>query len=310
MRSCRTSSFWGARRPQGVAVAIGMGLTLILFGLAIFAVPVQAGSLAQAAGPGPQDGQSAQGAQIFQTKCTACHTIGKGKLVGPDLKDVTQRRDAQWIKSFITDPNKMFSNDPTAQQLLKENNNVKMPTLGLSPAEVDALIAYLGGPSPISGGGTVTGTVAAGNALGGGQIFQGTLGLSGGGPACIACHTVGGTGTLGGGALGPDLTHVAQRYGQPGLAAALQTIAFPTMVGPFTNRPLSPTEQADLVAFFVQADQQQVAVPPITPGALTTNTWLVLAIASGGTAALFIVLSLFWPRQRQSISARLRSGGR
>ena len=26
--------------------------------------------------------------QIFKSTCTACHTIGEGKLVGPDLKDV------------------------------------------------------------------------------------------------------------------------------------------------------------------------------------------------------------------------------
>ena len=27
-----------------------------------------------------------QGQQIFQLKCTSCHTIGGGKLVGPDLQ--------------------------------------------------------------------------------------------------------------------------------------------------------------------------------------------------------------------------------
>ncbi|HEX9116346.1 MAG TPA: c-type cytochrome, partial [Anaerolineae bacterium] len=132
----------------------------------------------------------------------------------------------------------------------------------------------------------------------------------GGGPACISCHTVAGTGVLGGGALGPDLTHVAQRYGEAGLAAALKNIAFPTMVGPFANRPLTAQEQADLVAFFKQIDQQQPPVPVIGPGALTVNAWLTFAIGLAGMAVLFLILLFFWPRQRQSVSERLRNQGR
>ena len=34
------------------------------------------------------------GQQTFQSVCVSCHTIGKGKLVGPDLAGVTERRDA------------------------------------------------------------------------------------------------------------------------------------------------------------------------------------------------------------------------
>ena len=128
-----------------------------------------------------------------------------------------------------------------------------------------------------------------------------------GGPACIACHSVDGTGTLGGGSLGPNLTHVAERLGRPGLAAALQTIAFPTMVGPFANRPLTAQEQADLVAFLVQADRAAAPVPVFGARRITAATWHVLALGLAGAAGLFALLLIFWPRQRQSISARLRS---
>ena len=37
------------------------------------------------------------GADIFQQQCAACHTIGGGTLVGPDLQDVTSRRDREWL---------------------------------------------------------------------------------------------------------------------------------------------------------------------------------------------------------------------
>ena len=254
------------------------------------------------------------GETIFKTKCAACHTMGKGKLVGPDLKDVTARRDARWLKSIIADPNKLFAaNDPTAMQLLSEYNNVKMPALGLTDAELDALVAYLGSTSSTAG--SVVAPVAqvtagVGDRASGHRVFTGELALANGGPSCIGCHTVSGIGSLGGGALGPDLTHVAQRYPGSGLAAVLRNVPFPTMVGPFANRPLTPHEEADLVAFLVQTDQGQASVPPFSAGAITLNTWWVLGIGLAGTAALTLLLAVFWPRQRQSISARLRDTNR
>ncbi len=60
------------------------------------------------------------GEQTFKAKCAACHTIGGGKLVGPDLKGVTTQRDAAWLKQFIAEPDKVLaSGDPLATQLLQ-----------------------------------------------------------------------------------------------------------------------------------------------------------------------------------------------
>lgn len=48
-----------------------------------------------------------EGEYIFRQKCSACHTIGEGdKPTGPDLAGVMERRDRQWLTSFITDPGK------------------------------------------------------------------------------------------------------------------------------------------------------------------------------------------------------------
>jgi len=254
------------------------------------------------------------GGTIFQTKCTACHTIGKGKLVGPDLEGVTARQDALWLKNFIVDPDKLFAaKDPKAQQLLSEYNNVKMPALGLSDAEVDALMAFLAqSGSAASSVTTPAGQAAAvvGDPASGRRAFTGELALANGGPSCIGCHSVASIGGLGGGALGPELTHAAQRYPGPGLAAVLGNIAFPTMVGPFTNRPLTPREQADLVEFLGQADQGQASALAVAAGAITLNTWWVLGIGLAGAVALTVLLAIFWPRQRQSASARLRALGK
>lgn len=84
------------------------------------------------------------GKQIFQSRCAACHTIGGGRLVGPDLAGVTSRRNESWLQRQIKEPERLVAeNDPIAIQLLKEANNMPMPSLGLSDAKVVAIIAYL-----------------------------------------------------------------------------------------------------------------------------------------------------------------------
>ncbi len=84
------------------------------------------------------------GQQIFQSKCAACHTIGKGNLVGPDLAGVSSRREEGWLIRQIKEPDRLIAEgDPIAMQLLQESNNVPMVPLGLSDAEVETVIAYL-----------------------------------------------------------------------------------------------------------------------------------------------------------------------
>ena len=92
-----------------------------------------------------QSSQAAQsGEQVFKSLCTSCHTIGKGKLVGPDLAGVTSRREKGWLARQIKEPDSLIAeNDPIAMQLLQEANNVPMVRLGLTDAQVNAVISYL-----------------------------------------------------------------------------------------------------------------------------------------------------------------------
>ena len=107
--------------------------------LHIFLASFPAQSQAAAAPASAREGQ-----KIFVEKCTACHTIGKGKLVGPDLLGVTTRSEESWLKRQIKEPQTMIAEkDPVVMELLKESNNVPMVPLGLTDAEVEAVIAYL-----------------------------------------------------------------------------------------------------------------------------------------------------------------------
>lgn len=93
---------------------------------------------------GPVDETLAsQGAELFQQKaCASCHRIGGGRLTGPDLKGVTERRDFAWILAMITKPDSMLKVDATARQLLMEYAT-PMANMNVSADEARALYEYL-----------------------------------------------------------------------------------------------------------------------------------------------------------------------
>lgn len=288
----RFSGKFGHRR--GVA---GRLPALLLAGLMLAAVI----SLAQAAPPAqsPEEGHA-----IFEQKCAACHTIGGGKLVGPDLKGVTERREKDWLARWISTPDKMLAEkDPTAVQLLQEYNSVPMPNLGLSESDVQLLVAFLeheaGGPEaeaehqPAQAPAPAPAAVPAGDPGLGKALFTGVTRFENGGPPCMACHSVAGIGALGGGALGPDLTPAFNKYnGATGLAAFLAGVPTATMSAVWSQKPLSPQEQANVIAFLQAASVSQRA--PQALGQLA-----VLAIV--GLVILLVLAQVVWQRRLKEV---------
>ena len=87
----------------------------------------------------------AEGKSIFRSRCAACHTLGGGKMVGPDLKGVHERRSSGWMSSFIKSSTDMIkSNDPDAVAIFNEYNQVMMPDhTDLSDEDISSLLAYM-----------------------------------------------------------------------------------------------------------------------------------------------------------------------
>lgn len=84
-----------------------------------------------------------QGETIFRQTCSACHTIGRGTLVGPDLQGVTERREETWLKVHILSPStQRAQNDPISLANV-EKFGIPMPDLGLTEQQAEAVIAYL-----------------------------------------------------------------------------------------------------------------------------------------------------------------------
>jgi len=85
-----------------------------------------------------------QGAYLFRSRCSACHTIGSGDGVGPDLLGVTTKRDRTWLARYLKAPDRMLAErDPIASALFAQYKDVPMPNLGLSEGEVAALLSFL-----------------------------------------------------------------------------------------------------------------------------------------------------------------------
>ena len=84
------------------------------------------------------------GQYVFTTKCSACHGLGDGAKIGPDLSGVTATRSRAWLASYITDPQAMLRRgDPIAKALSAKYGMVSMPTLQLTDRQVHDVIEYL-----------------------------------------------------------------------------------------------------------------------------------------------------------------------
>jgi protein SCO1 len=84
------------------------------------------------------------GEGLFIKACASCHTIGNGDRVGPDLRDVAQRRDQAWLTTFISRPDLILaSDDPIARALKERFPTVVMPNLGLSADDATDVLEYI-----------------------------------------------------------------------------------------------------------------------------------------------------------------------
>lgn len=75
--------------------------------------------------------------------CNSCHGVGTGTVIGPDLKGVGGRRDADWLRRWLADPAAMIRAYPELATWPNAYGGIIMPNQNLSTGDIDALVAYL-----------------------------------------------------------------------------------------------------------------------------------------------------------------------
>jgi len=230
-------------------------------------------------------GAAADGAALFEANCSACHSIGEGPKVGPDLKGVIAKRGKEGTV--------LATLDPAAARL------PNMPNLGLSKADAEAIVGFLG-----SGAGTAA---AAGKESApapaaepqpadiarGQELFEGKQRFAKGGPSCNACHDVNSDSVARGGILASELTLVFSRMGTKGLQSVLARSPFPVMQAAYAGRELSEQEILALAAFFQQVEKGYAGQMPRETG------WKMFAAALCGVLVLLTLFSLSGSRRKK-----------
>jgi len=205
------------------------------------------------------------GEQVFNTICFACHTIGGGRLIGPDLAGVHEKRSQEWLEKFVKSSQSMINaGDADAVALFEEYSSLLMPDAVATDEQIRQVLIYIESQSsgvmpsavvdePV----TLAEPATEEEILAGQELFQGNLRFVNGGSACNACHEVRNDAVIGGGILAAELTTVFSRMGGAGVTAILGRAPFPVMQAAYEDHALTEDEVTALVAFLEYADSEQ-----------------------------------------------------
>jgi cytochrome c2 len=197
--------------------------------------------------------------KVFNQRCTACHTYGKGVKVGPDLKGVTVRRQRPWLLKFIRSSQRVIaSGDKTANDLFRTFKKQRMPDwTDLSPEDVAVILDWFAadGPEQKPADEKDAELASAADLTRARALFEGKAPLASGGLACASCHTVSDHGRRTGGTLGPDLTETYLKYRDRALTLVLRHPCTPRQPELSSGRYLEPDE-----AFAIKAYMRDVAL--------------------------------------------------
>lgn len=246
------------------------------------------------------------GEQLFQSMCSTCHSIGSGRLVGPDLAGVTDRRTQAWLEDFVRSSQSLVdSGDADAVALFAEFNGMIMPDFPLTNVQITQILDHIetiGSSLDIAAEENSSEETAPAepasmeNVHRGQDLFQGTTRFKNGGAACNACHDVKHDAVIGGGILAAELTTVFSRMGGSGVGAILGQAPFPVMQAAYKKNALTDDEITYLVAFLQDADEKHLFQQPRDYGIGLFTSGAV------GAGFMYLLFAFIWRgRKRGSV---------
>jgi mono/diheme cytochrome c family protein len=234
----------------------------------------------------------------------ACHTVGEGKRVGPDLAGVHERHTEEWMIDFIRSSQTVIkSGNPEAVALAEGYPGLVMPDNPLSNGQIRSVLAYV---RELESSATAAGIPSSQPAAEperevtekdirmGQELFQGKIRFAERGAACNSCHHVKNDAIIGGGILAKELTSVFSTMGGGGVRAILGQPPFAVMEQAYRDKPLTDDEVHSLVAFLQHADEQQSFQQPLDYGIRLAGA------GSVGTALLLGVYALIFRRRKRA----------
>lgn len=219
-------------------------------------------------------------AAVFVSRCAGCHTIGGGKLTGPDLAPSTQWPAATLrpaIKKMEPRVGPLSDADLDMLIAFMKDGAVRERITAERDRAMQAVAARLDPPSIEQGR----------------RLFTGETALQHGGLACAACHTAGGFG----GSLGPDLTLLAGKMDRIAMMSAFEKAAFVLMREAYAKTPVTRQEALHLAAYF---ESLQTA-PPATPSFAA-----IVPLGGAGLAGALLLLFALLTRGRRAADVRSR----
>ncbi len=252
------------------------------------------------------------GEEIFKINCAACHTVGGGKLVGPDLQGIPSQRNEDWLVEWIRSSRAMVdSGDSLAVQVFHDYNKIPMPDQNLTNSEIQAVIQYIKDKSAAGGVASTadassqkpiksSDSATAKDILLGQHLFEGDTRLANGGASCISCHNVASDRIIPGGLLAKDLTTVYSRMGgDAGITGILNAPPFAAMTEAYKNRPLTDNEIFAITSFL-----RHVELESSTQTAMSTSPLLKYGFIS--FAIWIVIIFLVWRhRKKYTVNKRI-----
>jgi len=215
-------------------------------------------------------------AQSYAQKCAGCHTVGGGKLTGPDLLPTRA-----WPKPELAAKIKLM--EPRVGPLSENELAQFVELLQDSRAQDRIRIAQELASKAVAA------TLEPASESIGKKLFEGTTQLTNGGIACITCHRAGAQG----GTFGPDLTSLHTRMGKVAMISANQQTQFLVMSGTYKNQPITAQEAVHFAEY--------LSNPELMPNAsMEDNAPMIGTVL--GVISLLVVVGLYRKRSRNGYS--------
>lgn len=247
-----------------------------------------------AAALAPRAAAAFDAAAAFNGRCSGCHSVGRGEVVGPDLAGVTARHERPWLHAFIRSSQSVIRSGDRQAVALYARYRKTMPDHDLGEGEIDALLDWIaaGGPRTAEGVRPASAATAAEADLGR-DLFSGRRAFAAGGAACAHCHTAG---EPPGDSLGGDLAGAWSERGDWGLRCAIAAPRSPLMAEVYAGRPLTEREAFAVRAFLYRTER----VPVQTASALPlARPPMVPLLGFAGSSALVLLFSRRPPGSRE-----------